>query len=91
MLKKVLLWSTYTYHISFADSLSVRRRCEVSAVVVGYDIFFDPVSVKKNFCPLHFLGACERLNEKGFLCSDLFGLFLGFDGISSMVPELFSE
>ena len=54
MLKKVLLWSSYTYHISVADSLSVRSRCEVSAVVVGYHIFFDPVSVKKTFAPYIF-------------------------------------
>ena len=30
---------------------------------------FDRVLVRENFCSSLFLGACEGLNEKGFLCS----------------------
>ena len=49
--------------------------------------------VRKNFCPSHFLGTCEGLKKRAFFwfCKNLFGLFLGFDSVSSVVPELFSE
>ena len=47
---------------------------------------------EKKLCPSLFFGAFGRLNEKAFcVCKYLFGLFLRFDGVSNMFPEVFSE
>ena len=88
------LRSSYTYHISVADSLSVRGRYDVAVLELWVILwnFFDLVFVRKNFCPLLFFGE-YGLNEKDFLCSVNISLvlFLGFGGITNMVPGLFSE
>ena len=47
--------------------------------------FFDPVLWEKKFWSSHFLGACEGLNKKGFLCSIKISLVCFMD---LMVPAI---
>ena len=84
MLKKICCWVVIP---TISDFLSFRSRYDVAVVVVGYHygFFFDPIFVRKNFCPSHFLGTCEGLNEKGFLCFIKISFVCFFDLIVSAI------
>ena len=94
MLKKVYC-ELYVYTISLLlpPCLSIVGMTLLPLLLVAIMKIFRFVFVRKNFCRSHFLGACEGLNEKGFLCSIKISLvcFLGFDVVSNMVPKIFSD
>ena len=70
MLKKVCFGVVIpTISLLLTPCLSVVGMTLLLLLLVIIMEIFDPVFVRKNFCPSHFLSACEGLNEKGFLCS----------------------
>ena len=70
MLKKVCFGVVIpTISLLLTPCLSVVGMTLLLLLLVIIMEIFDQVFVRKNFCPSHFLSACEGLNEKGFLCS----------------------
>ena len=92
MLKKVCCGlHVSTISLLLPPRLSIVGMTLLPLLLVAIMKIFRFAFVRKNFCPSHFLGACEGLNEKGFLFSIKISLvcFLGFDGASNMVPKIF--
>ena len=80
------------FNIFFKDILSVRSRYDVAVIIAGYHygIFSIRFLWKKNL-PLTCSRCLRGAKLKGLFVfyKNLFCLFFGFDGIISMVPELF--
>ena len=77
MLKKVCRGANIlTISLLLTPCLSVVGMTFLLLLLLPLWNFFDPVVVRKNFCPSNFLGACYRLNEKGIFCSMKISLFV---------------